>query len=233
MPFSRAIEPRLQAEGDLTRAMVGIGMAFAAKAAPDPNIEDTVLAASIDGMEHDDLRVLAVLTTWLGVHAPWLNADRLTRIVGSQGSQRVRAYWSAIAAGQSKDSRFRRLATMYDGPRIDLLAVGTEFQVRRRGEDVRFEGTALRVPSGTLRDRPGDILMPSELAARHLAYYYRVLIGPSYRADMWAALDREPDLTAAELARRTYGSFATAWHVKRDFELLRNVAHAGRSRPNQ
>jgi hypothetical protein len=46
------------------------------------------------------------------------------------------------------------------------------------------------------------------------------MIGPTYRADMWAALDTDPDQSAAELARRTYGSFATAWHVRRDFGLL-------------
>jgi hypothetical protein len=45
-------------------------------------------------------------------------------------------------------------------------------------------------------------------------------MGASYRADMWAALDNKPTLTAAELARRAYGSFATAWQVKRDFAIL-------------
>jgi hypothetical protein len=37
---------------------------------------------------------------------------------------------------------------------------------------------------------------------------------------MWAELDRDPSLSAAELARRSYGSFATAWHVKRDWQVL-------------
>ena len=56
-----------------------------------------------------------------------------------------------------------------------------------------------------------------------MTYRYRVLIGPSYRADMWATLDREPGLSAAELARRSYGSFATAWKVKQDWALLHPV----------
>jgi len=47
-----------------------------------------------------------------------------------------------------------------------------------------------------------------------------VLIGPTYRADMWAALEDDPTLSAAALARRTYGSFATAWHVRRDYAVL-------------
>jgi hypothetical protein len=51
-------------------------------------------------------------------------------------------------------------------------------------------------------------------------YRARVAIGPTYRADMWAALDRDPTLSAAALARRTYGSFATAWHTRRDYSLL-------------
>jgi len=46
-------------------------------------------------------------------------------------------------------------------------------------------------------------------------------MGPSYRADMWATLEAEPQLSAAELARRTYGSFASAWHVRKAFATLR------------
>jgi hypothetical protein len=37
---------------------------------------------------------------------------------------------------------------------------------------------------------------------------------------MWALLEAEPAITTAELARRTYGSYATAWRVRRDFEVL-------------
>lgn len=76
------------------------------------------------------------------------------------------------------------------------------------------------MPAGVLRDRPGDVLSPKELARRHRTYRCRVLMGPSYRADMWALLEAEPSITAAELGRRAYGSFATAWHVKKDYELL-------------
>jgi hypothetical protein len=47
-----------------------------------------------------------------------------------------------------------------------------------------------------------------------------VTIGSTYRADMWAALEDDPTLSAAALARRIYGSFATAWHVRRDFAVL-------------
>ena len=223
MGFSRAVQPAepLQAEA-LTSAMVGIGMCFAAPAHAEANIESTLLFASVEAMERDDLRVLSVLATWLGVHAAWINADRLTRLIQHHQSPRVRAFWSAFAIWQGKDRRFARLAAVHEGGRVDLLPVGTEFQTRRHGEDERFAGTALRVPANALRDRVADVLSSEELAQRHRAYRYRVMMGPSYRADMWAALEEEPSLTAAQLARRAHGSFATAWHVKRDFEILKS-----------
>jgi hypothetical protein len=72
------------------------------------------------------------------------------------------------------------------------------------------------VPANILRDRPGDVLEPAELARIHHAYRCRVMIGPTYRADMWAALEADPTLSAADLARKSYGSFATAWQVHKD-----------------
>lgn len=221
MPYSRTFEASALPEGArLTSDMAGIGMLFATEASAEPNIEDTIVAASVEGLERDDPRVLAVLTTWVGVHHPRVNADRLLRALTSHASPRVRAYWAAIGCWLRKDRRLARLTALYDGPRIDLLRSGSQFQLRRRGEDPRFAGTGLRVPAGVLRDRPSDVLSPEDLAARHGTYRLRVLIGPSYRADMWAALEREPETPAAVLARRTYGSFATAWSVKRDWTLL-------------
>jgi hypothetical protein len=199
--------------------MAGIGMKFAAPAAIDPNIEDTLVFASIEGMERADLRVLATLTTWFGVHAPWVNADRLIQLVRAQPA-RVRAYWAALGRWQGKDRRFARLARCHSGPRVDVLAAGTEFQLRRHGEDPRFAGSAIRSPANLLRERPGHVLPPEELARHHAAYRCRLMMGPSYRADMWAALEDDATLTAAALARATYGSFATAWHVRRDFALV-------------
>lgn len=221
MAFKREAAARASLTGEeLTEAMTGIGMSFAARAAIDSNIEDTLLAASVEGLERDDLRTLAVLVTWLGMHARMINADRLIRLVQEVSSPRVRAFWSAFASWQNRDRRFARLLKLYDGPRIDLLAVGTDFQVQRHGVDSRFEGSALRVPANVLRDRAADVLSPAELAQRHRGYRSRLIIGPSYRADMWAALEGDPAISAAEVARRSYGSFATAWQVKRDFELV-------------
>lgn len=221
MAYKRAVAPAELLRGEaLTAAMVGIGMNFAAEPAVQPNIEDTLLSASVEGMEGDDLRVLAVLVTWLDVHHAWINADRLVRATRTLDSPRVRAFWAAIGRWLEKDRRLARLTKLDQGQRIDLLRTGSAFQVRRRGEDPRFQGTLLRVPEGVLRHRAADVLTPEELAARHLGYRYRVLIGPTYRADMWGALEHDPTLAPAALARQTYGSFATAWQVRKDWELL-------------
>ncbi len=222
MAHSRVLAPTQAPSGDaLTAGLVGIGMLVGGEGSRDPNIEDTLLFASVEGLERDDLRVLAVLVTWFGVHSAHVNADRLTRLVALQASQRVRAFWSALARWRAADRRLARPADAYRGPRLDLLTTGTAFRVARHGEDERFAGSKLRVPANVLRDRPADVLQPAELARSHAAYRWRLVIGPTYRADMWAELERQPDLSAAALARATYGSFATAWQVRRDFAVWR------------
>jgi hypothetical protein len=90
MAFRRTTSPEaMPAPGELTSRMVGIGMSFAAKADADADIESTLVHASAVGMDEGDLRVLAVLTTWLGVHHTHVNADRLVRLVGAHPSERV------------------------------------------------------------------------------------------------------------------------------------------------
>jgi hypothetical protein len=132
----------------------------------------------------------------------------------------VHALWAALAHWQARDRRYARLAGRHRGPRLDL-APGAELQIRRHGEDERFAGSSLRVPANLLRDRPADIASPEALSRRHRAYRWRIMIGPSYRSDGWAALEADPGLSAAALARRAYASFATAWQVKRDFAVVR------------
>jgi hypothetical protein len=221
MGFRRTIAPSRILTGDeLTAALVGIGISLAAAPARNPNIEDVLLAASVEGLEHDDLRVLALLVTWIDVHSEWINADRLISIVRDHPAERVRAFWSAVACWLEKDRRFARMKKAYAGPRIDLLATGTDFQIRRAGEDPRFVRGPLRVPANVLRDRKDDVLSPAQLARHHRAYRMRVMLGPSYRADIWAELEGDSSLQPAELARRTYASFATAWHVRHDWTVL-------------
>jgi len=200
--------------------MVGIGMNLAAEPKSDAPIESTLVHASAVGMDQHDSRVLAVLTTWLGVHHGHVNADRLVRSIADHPSPRVRAYWAAIAHWLAKDRRLARLAKLYDGEAIDLLPVGTDFQIARRGEDERFAQSPLRVPAGILRDREADVLSPEALVRRHRGYRNRVLMGPTWRADVWTALEHEPAVAVAEAARRAGCSFATAWQVVQDFRLL-------------
>lgn len=202
----------------LTARMIGIGMNFAGPVEADADIEGTLVHASALGMDDHDLRVLAVLTTWFGVHHAHVNADRLVRLAMAHGSTRVRAYLAAIAAWLAKDRRFARLEARVD--LVDLLPVGTDFQLRRRGEDARFAGSKLRVPGGTLRDRAEDVLSPEARVRRHAGYRNRVLMGPAWRADVWTVLERSPDLSIAEVARQASCSFATAWQVAQDFKLL-------------
>jgi hypothetical protein len=222
MAFSRAASPEpMPAPDELTARMVGIGMSFAAKAEADADIESTLLHASVLGMDDGDLRVLAVLTTWLGVHHTHVNADRLVRLVHAQRSERVRAYWAAVATWLKKDRRLARLAGAYEGSPIDLLPTGTAFHIRRRGADERFTGSKLSVPNGTLRDRREDVLSPELLVRRHAGYRNRVLMGPSFRADVWTALERAPTLSIADIARKASCSFATAWQAAQDYRLLR------------
>lgn len=229
MAFRRSLVAARPPEAEeLTADMAGIGMNLGGRADPEANIEDTILYASEEGMEKGDLRVLAILVTWLGIHGGRVNADRLVKIVRANPSRRVRAFWSAVGRWLAKDRRFARLAAVYRGPGVNLLSTGTEFQIRRHGEDPRFAGTPLRVPASVLRDRVADVSSPPELAKRHAAYRWRLIIGPTYRADMWAALGSDPHLNAAELARRTYGSFATAWHTRRDCAVAAQLSASHR-----
>lgn len=227
MSFRRQVAPLVRLEREaLDRAMAGIGMGFAVDS-PEPYaaIEDVLFFASQLGMEKNDLRVLNVLCKWIDVHAARINVDRLTRLVEACAEhQRTRAFWAAVGQWQRRDRRFARLATLRSNrDRIDLFA-GTDFQIKRRGEHPWFEGTCLRVPAGTLRDRASDVATPEQLARFHSVYRERVVQGPSCRADMWAALRVDGSLSASELARRTYGSFASAWEVKRDWDVVQSAA---------
>lgn len=209
---------------ELSQALAGIGVRLAAPAMREANIEDTLIAAAVAGMEQDDLRVLSLLITWLEVHHPYVNADRLRRAASENLSPRVSALWSAVSRTLHKDRRFGRLSALYSGARLPLLRTGNDFQIARRGEDSRFVDSCLAVPEGVLRRRSSDVLSPVELAGVHRGYRTRIRMGPSYRADMWAALETDSTLSAAQLARQVYGSFATAWQVKRDFALVHPVS---------
>ena len=226
MSFSRRVSAvEAPPPDELTARMVGIGMNFAAEPRVDADIETTLLHASEAGMIQGDLRVLSVLTTWMGVHHARVNADRLVRLVGEAAADRVRAYWSAVAVWLGKDRRLARILKGYRGEPLPLLSAGNAFQLARRGPDERFAGSKLSVPRGTLRDRPDDVLTPETLVRRHAGYRNRALIGPTWRADVWTVLERDPELAIAEAARRASCSFAAAWQTAQDFRLLRRAGY--------
>ena len=225
MSFKRKILPESLSQGtDLTKDLIGIGFRLKGKGNLNPNIENTIVAASIEGIA-GDLRVLSILVDWMDVHYQRVNTDRLYRMLLKLGGKKVLPFWAAIAKWKCTDRRYKRIEELYKGRRIDLLTSGTEFHIQRNGEDLRFENTCLRVPNKAgLRTRPSDVLKPRELANKHLTYYYRLLIGPTYRADMWAQLEIDSDLSLTELAHRTYGSFATAWQVDKEWKILKDAA---------
>jgi hypothetical protein len=220
MGFKRSILPERLAKGDeLTQDLAGIGILVGNTRSEDPNIENTVFAASVEGMG-GDLRTLSLLVDWLDVHVDRLNADRLINIAKASDSNRVRCFWKAVAQWKDSDSRLKRLLKIYRGPRLDVLNAGSDYLIKRHGEDERFAKSGIRVPITTLRRRPKDILAPEELARIHHSYKIRIVIGPTYRADMWATLEKSGLLPASQLARKAFGSFATAWQVLHDWSLV-------------
>lgn len=223
MTFKRVLHPLEYATGDqLSSDLVGIGIRLTAPPpANEPNIEDTLVAASIEGIVREDLRVLALLADWISIHAERINADRLTKLVTALPQKTVKAFWAGVAHWQRSDPRMKKLLKVHPKQRVDLLPNGGSFLIQRDGEDERFVGSPFRVSAKTLRQRPSDILGPTELAMKHAAYRWRVVIGPTYRADMWALLEKEATLKPHEIARRSYGSWPTAWAVKRDWATLR------------
>jgi len=228
MSFKRKILPDSFPRGDeLTRQLVSIGFGFAEnRAKAEPNIEDAIIAASIEGL-NGDFRTLSLLVDWIPIHLKQLNIDRLNFALRELEEPMLRAFWSAIARWQKKDPRMTKLRRIYRGPRIPILPLDEiRFHLKRSGEDERFKESHLLVPEKMLRHRPSDISEPAWVAKFHLAYRYRIIIGPTYRADMWALLEKDPTLGPSELARRCYGSFGTAWDVKQDWSVIRTVMAA-------
>jgi hypothetical protein len=220
MSFKRVFLPTQYATKDrLTADMISIGLQFGGKASQPANIEDTIVAASIEGM-NGDFRILSMLTEWLDYHIFNVNADRLIQLVLTL-DEKVKRYWCAVAQWKISDTRFKKLTKLFKD-RFEIFP-GTDLQIDRKGgEDERFAKTIFRVAKGSLRIRPKDILTPEALKEIHPIYRARLMIGPTYRADMWAILESEgSEIPAAEVARRAYGSFTTAHRVKHDWQILK------------
>jgi hypothetical protein len=223
MPFKRSAFDGAGegSQADLDAQMAGIGLNFVVEPTLDADIEQTLLAAARLGMEGEDLRVLGALVLWWPEHHTYVHADRLIQLVLEHRAPRLDALWSALAQLTAQDRRFARLQALASAEQpIELLPVGNAFQLTRRGADVRFAQSALSVPAGTLRERAGDILSREALVRQHPGYKNRVQFGPTWRADLWTALTRQPTLTTAQAARAVGCAFSTAWPIVRDFHLL-------------
>lgn len=224
MSFSRTI-PTLLAGRELQEALRSVGLRIGPPivAAEPADIEVTLLSAVVSALPHD-FRLLGVIVGWLELHHGRVNVPRLGRLLGSTStSVLVRGFWAAMGTwlGQT-DARFRVLSRLYRGRRLDLDDPEvTALQLARVGPDRRFEGTVLRVHARLLRARPVDVDDAVQLASRHPGYLRRVQLGPSYRADVWAALDHDPNATVAEIARRVGCAYETARSVAADWNTAR------------
>ena len=226
MAYKRPRGPEPLPKGtELTQSMTGIGFNLAARPDREADLERTLAHASELGMEHHDLRVLGLLTTWVGVHQRMICVDRLLRFLDEHPSERVRAYWSAVAAAPKADRRLQPLVALHSEGAVNLLPTGTKFQLQRHGQDERFLGSALRVPANALPVRLADVMTPEQLAGCHGGYALRVMMGPSYRAVLWNLLEHDSSLSVADLARRARSGFATAWETVRDYRIC--VSSAG------
>lgn len=230
----RVFNPDAIMEENLANDLYAIGMNLTAtRHSTDPNIEDTLVLASIWAVVEDDSRIGGLLVDWISIHYLRMNVDRLTKLVFDLNDGQynwVRIFWSANAQRLlAKDKRFKRLAELYSSGRFDFIdrfKSGnekrlTEAYLSMKGEDERFVGTCLRVPNGPFSHRPQQIFSAEEVSRSHFQFRYRVMFGPSYRADVWALLRRNPDLTGYRLALLAHCSRPAATRVKHDYEIVK------------
>lgn len=228
MAFTRKsefLEP-LPDDETLTSRLRGIGMSFVGgdETDWDANFEQTLVHASLTGLDGNDYRVLRSLVAWLEVHSARVNVDRLCLILEQCESPMVTCFWSSLSARLLKaDPRFRRVANMYDGPTLTPLGETTEFQVSRHGFDPRFDETLMQVPANFLPARAGDVYPPEFMMVHSRVYFWRTLIGPTWRADAWAFLEASPEASAAETARQLGCSYGAAWKYVQDFRQCREA----------
>ena len=198
----------------------------------DPNIEVSIVSASVEAVNNKDNRIGGLLVDWITAHYLRINADRLTKFVCRLSDSEykfVKIFWCANAQRLfMKDQRFKRLSELYKGRRINFAdrflknrkQKTTKLLIEIKGEDERFKKTCIRVPKGYFSERPNQIFPVSVVAKNHLPFRYRVMMGPSYRADLWALLDNAPSISAYALGKKAHCSYRAAYIAKKDYELL-------------
>lgn len=227
MAYKRVILPENFLRGhELTQAMADIGIRVGQKPNKrSPNIEDVLLSASIESLENYDWRTLSLVMQWFLKHSSLINVDRLTRALNVlKDNRKLIIFWSALAQTTKHDLRFKRIQSMYRGKRVLLGDKSSKLLLARNGEDQRFQNTSLIVPNKMLRSRESDVLELKNLIKIHLGLYYRVMLGPSYRADCFCELMKNNSIIASEVARLSYSSFKTAWDAKNDWDVIKTAS---------
>ena len=90
----------------------------------DPNIEASLISASMEAVNNKDNRMGGLLVDWITAHYLRVNVDRLTKFVFSLNDSDykfVKIFWCANAQRLFiKDQRFKRLSELYKGRRVNL-----------------------------------------------------------------------------------------------------------------
>ena len=223
---------KIQSGKQLDSSLQAIGFnIFCNRKSTDLNIEETLISASVEVINGKDNRLGGLLVDWITIHSDRINVDKLTKFVKQLGSDKyklVRVFWCANAQRLvKKDQRFKRLSQIYKGKRIslaDYLASKkrktTHLLITLKGEDERFKNTCIRLPKGYFSKRLNQILPSSVVAKTNLTYRYRLMMGASYRADIWTLIKRHPGISAYALAKKAHCSYRTAYITKKDYEIL-------------
>jgi len=224
MPFSRT-QPEPEVIGSLDAALRSVGIRVGSTpASREPADIELTLTSAVEQALPRDYRLLAVIVTWLEEHHARVNVPRLGRVVKRKaaGDPLVSAFWAAIGHWLgAHDTRWLAMKRLYVGKTLDLDDTEiTAMQLQRAGADPRFAGSPLRVHAKLLRSRAADVDTSEQLAGRHPLYRKRLELGANYRADVWYALERDPQATPAQIARKVGCSYETARSVAEDFRLL-------------
>lgn len=220
MSYKRKALPEVTyKDQDLYARLAGIGFRFAVVPVSQSPIEDTLISAACTAVEEDDRRLWVGLLDWWAVHHPYVNADRLLRALQELNKPKISALFSGLAQGTSPIGRFRGLAGLYRGKRLVLFSEDYRYRLARDGEVERFEHTSLAVPRSLYKESTRDIMTTHEVAMIHRPYYWRIVMGPVYRADLWSACEKGVVRTAYSLASEAYCSISVARKVLIDYRI--------------
>jgi len=223
MGFSRVFRAKDYLCGDdLTRSLVGLGFLLSSDSVKNVNIEHCLISLVKESFSDDsayDLRLLALLVNWLEIHISQVNANRFVKLVKHLNNPAASKFLAGVFE-YLDDIRFKKFVIGNSPNRRTQFLKKSTFLVEKNGEDARFKNTRLIVHSKAISDRPDLILSRELLAEKHLYYRYRVLLGPTYRADIIANLSIDGSLSAAELARYHFTNYQTSHKAKKDFQIF-------------